>query len=786
MDLLKNLEQPLPPDQFLGKFLTLSGVLLRYHPRKVIGSLIATSASSLLPNLTTSGFLACITPTSGQLYLQVQGNLLSAENLANLSLPLQIHLLNLEKTDNLSPYVWELPEELATQLKARYLYCCYAVTPTQHYGWLLGGSNTKLSPPELKYFEALASVSSISLESSIRFEDMQYSSAETALLNQIAGEMAASLNAEELFQSYLNRLSEVLLMEQVNMYLSDGNNLVHLAYIWTAQSGRVRRRYSREISIEGNLLEYLFQHKAVIANPEIQDETLFPSEMQSRLIIPLLNRGEVYGLLTVAALEENQYQENKVPLLFIEKLTNIFTPALVNSRRYEEKQYLADIDERVGTYNHNYFERELPMQVEKARRLNYRLGLLIVDMDNLKEINTKYNYLIGSAALKRVAELITHCVRRTDIVARYGGDEFGVLLPGCSQQGLEIVSETIRRAINDSPLLLNAGATLPITVSVGAALFREDADNHTELFEKANNALLIAKQHRNEVRIGPEARLAQVNEEDIRRGEPERFPVPGLDQRTSNNLALGTPETVLSDDDFERFINWLGADKPRVSAQLMNEFHVQLRELRFSLDKSNERLNQLETGLRRGLLLCSLVVEQHEPYLKGITEKTLQLSKELARRVNCTPEEISALEDAIYLSNLGRLGISDALWLRSTNLSEAELEQIRKVPIESARLSEILGTLVNPKSVLTVRHCRERYDGAGYPAGLAGNEIPLLSRILGLASALVAMQQWRPHRPARTYQQLEDEVRIGAGRQFDPELAHLALKILKEQAVTTY
>jgi diguanylate cyclase (GGDEF)-like protein len=128
----------------------------------------------------------------------------------------------------------------------------------------------------------------------------------------------------------------------------------------------------------------------------------------------------------------------------------------------------------------------------------------------LKTINSQYNYLIGSTALKHIAEIITRNVRRTDIVSRYGGDEFAVLLPGTSYKGLELVSEKIRKAIYDTPIILANNDKLYVTVSLGAAYFPQDAANHRELFEVANIALLESKKVRNEARIGRAATLVEA------------------------------------------------------------------------------------------------------------------------------------------------------------------------------------------------------------------------------------------------------------------------------------
>ncbi len=777
----------------LGKFLTLAGVLLRSHTRIVLGKLVATSAADLLPTLEASGFLSMVDDGTSQLSLQVNGLLLSDERAEKLKNHFLARLEVLGKNfdfnsgyqgDEGRPFIWELPAELQKDLRSKTLYFAQARTPTQHYGWLVGGVSQSLDRDSLKYFEALASTSAISLENATRLEDMQENATETALLNQIAGEMASSLNPEELFQTFLGRLNDIFNFEWAGLFLLTGVNNYDLIYNWNSSPGRVRRRLTNEKPLSGSLLEEAIKDRVILVNPpEIgsEESDVFPPEIAARLVIPLLNRGHTYGALALGSLEANRFLSNNLPFLLLEKLSMVFTPAFINSRRYEEKQYLAEIDERVGTFNHNYFERELPLQVEKARRLNYKLGLLIVDMDNLKFINDTYNYQIGSASLKRIAEITQHCVRRTDLVARYGGDEFTVLLPGCSEEGLEIVSENIRRTINETGLTLSNGEKLKISVSVGAALLPNDAVEPNELFERANSALQVAKQGRNQVRIGTDAHPLMLDEEVLRRGEPERILSNVPETPAGGNTGpTSSLDSTLSLEDFERFINWLGTDKHGVSAQLMSELYQQLRESNQSNNELNERLSQMERGLRRSLLLSSVAIEQREAYLRGAAEKTSLLATELAERANCTLEDIWAIKSAALLANLGRLTVKEAIWNKRKPLSQWDWGAIRKVPVGGARLSEALGGILKPNAQAAIRFQRERYDGTGYPAGLAGDEIPFLARILGICTAVVAMGQPRPHREALTPEQINIEIEQGAGRQFDPQLARLMLEILEK------
>jgi diguanylate cyclase (GGDEF)-like protein len=412
------------------------------------------------------------------------------------------------------------PASLKSLTKAQLLCRTKIATPASQFGWLLAGMNRPFKEQEIQFFYSLSVIAAIALEKASQLQALQETVSEINQLNHFASEITETLNPEELIQYFLKTAAELLPFDRASIYILSTSNQINHAYSAVAPYWRVRRKFI-DISLKGKPLETFVKNRESVVNPT-PAEPIFPNQAASRLLLPLVTRDRVFGILAISSQHPGLFIREKLPLTYLEKLATILTPALINSRRYEEKQIMADVDNRVGIFNHDYFERELPLQVEKAQRLNYRLGLVIADMDDLKMINTRYNYLIGSAALRHIAQIMVRCVRRTDIVARYGGDEFTILLPGCSPEGLELVSETVRRAIQQNPMLVNENEKLSLSVSVGAALYPVDASSGRELFEKANAALQEAKQIQNHVRIGGDARHVRVNTGDLRRFDQRR------------------------------------------------------------------------------------------------------------------------------------------------------------------------------------------------------------------------------------------------------------------------
>lgn len=135
------------------------------------------------------------------------------------------------------------------------------------------------------------------------------------------------------------------------------------------------------------------------------------------------------------------------------------------NKKYRELAYRDDL---TGLYNNRYFQEAMDKELERTRRYEHALSLLFFDIDNFKEINDSFGHLAGDLVLRRVAEQIVQIMRGSDIVVRYGGDEFAVIMPETDKEGLGIFAERIRRGIEEMNIPVDQ-ADLQVTISVGGA-----------------------------------------------------------------------------------------------------------------------------------------------------------------------------------------------------------------------------------------------------------------------------------------------------------------------------
>jgi diguanylate cyclase (GGDEF)-like protein/PAS domain S-box-containing protein len=155
-------------------------------------------------------------------------------------------------------------------------------------------------------------------------------------------------------------------------------------------------------------------------------------------------------------------------------------------------QYLSRIDDLTGLLNRRVLIEKLEDEVRRIQRYKSNLSLIICDIDYFKEINDKYGHDIGDRILQMVSRLFTEAIRNTDIIGRYGGDEFLVILPETTIEGAKEIAERIRSSVEN--FKFKEGETsINTTVSLGIAEFNPEKENVGELIKRADNALYIAK-----------------------------------------------------------------------------------------------------------------------------------------------------------------------------------------------------------------------------------------------------------------------------------------------------
>jgi two-component system, cell cycle response regulator len=216
-----------------------------------------------------------------------------------------------------------------------------------------------------------------------------------------------------------------------------------------------------------------------------------PAALGTATAIPLASHGVCRGLVAVAAARAEAFAPEAVQLLRI--LCNQTAVALENAMLFQQAQLLATRDGLTGLYNHRFFYQRLEEEISRSVRHHTPLTLVILDSDGLKQTNDSLGHLAGDELLRTYAKLIPASVRMSDIVARYGGDEFAILLPHTTPEAARALCERVRQKIEEYHFEVN-GRVVQLGASFGVAGFDPLSEaTGIEVVRWADEALYRAK-----------------------------------------------------------------------------------------------------------------------------------------------------------------------------------------------------------------------------------------------------------------------------------------------------
>ncbi len=206
---------------------------------------------------------------------------------------------------------------------------------------------------------------------------------------------------------------------------------------------------------------------------------------------PLVVKGKVIGVMTLSRGPEKGFKGTDLRLL--SSLASQAATAIENARLYEETKRLAATDPLTGVWNRRHIRTRLDTEKARARRFGHDLSVLVMDIDNLKLLNDTYGHRAGDEVIRQVARVLLSSCREIDIVGRYGGDEFAVILPEAGAQGAAVAAERILASLDKHPFESPDRTKVPVSVSIGAASYPSDTHEVDRLFSLADAGMYKAK-----------------------------------------------------------------------------------------------------------------------------------------------------------------------------------------------------------------------------------------------------------------------------------------------------
>lgn len=250
--------------------------------------------------------------------------------------------------------------------------------------------------------------------------------------------------------------------------------------------------YLRKTASEGGIKQDVLSLKPDALGIETPDVGPF-------LLIPIRKKDVVAGYVAIFNSPDKSYGNTDV-----ENAAFVSTEAsltLENVELYGRARELTYIDDLTKLHNLRYLDIVLTNEIKRAKRFNSHLSLLFIDIDYFKNINDTYGHRVGSKALAELGQILREAVREIDVVVRYGGDEFTILLIETNSDGAAIIAERIRAAVENRLFLAEDGLSIRLTITIGVAAYPESATDKEELLTLADNAMYRGKRTTRDVVI---------------------------------------------------------------------------------------------------------------------------------------------------------------------------------------------------------------------------------------------------------------------------------------------
>ncbi|HVI07097.1 MAG TPA: diguanylate cyclase [Candidatus Binatia bacterium] len=323
-------------------------------------------------------------------------------------------------------------------------------------------------------------------------------------INAIAQQTTAVLDLEELLDRTCKLVQKAFRVSHVSLILREDQDLVLRAHYGDLtpripQGGRFGAADEPWATILAN--------SASIIEPDLSigSPAKFFSESASRLCIPLVSFGQTMGILALDSAEANTFREGEMQPL--ESVADICATAIQNAHYVERVKQLAYLDGLTGIFNRRFFELRIMEEIERARRYGTGMAVIMADIDHFKNLNDEFGHVLGDEVLRQVSSLFGQQLRKIDVVCRFGGEEFGILLTQTTGTHAVTVADKLRKIVAGFQF---PGVPRMVTISAGAAAFPEHGTTRDQLVKAADTALYTAKQNgRNQVCLASAA-LAQV------------------------------------------------------------------------------------------------------------------------------------------------------------------------------------------------------------------------------------------------------------------------------------
>jgi diguanylate cyclase (GGDEF)-like protein/putative nucleotidyltransferase with HDIG domain len=449
--------------------------------------------------------------------------------------------------------------------------------------------------------------------------------------------------------------------------------------------------------------------------------------------------------------------------LLLRTLADLIAGAWHNALTFQKAQEQAITDGLTGVKTHRFFMEALSAEWKRSTRAGRAFSLVLMDLDRFKFVNDFYGHLEGDLVLQRVGHILEQNCRRSDVVARYGGDEFVILMPETKIEYGRQLAAKLRTWVSSDPLLREKN----ITASFGIASYPLHGSSPQELIQVADASMYLSKhQGGNAVSTADhydpnetkrwkrdvlEAYLGVTLKRLFATG-PEAF------QEIYQRLAQFTQSLAASEAD--------GSENKKAPANSPGSL------------APAEGVQALPQVVIDTVTSLAFAIDAKDQYTQGHSQKVSAYAALVAEALGMSEAEVEEIRLGGVLHDIGKVGIPEVILNKSGPLNPEEWDTMKSHVHFGAKILEPLRAI--SRIAQMVKHHHEFFDGSGYPDALCGEQIPLGARIIAIADAYDTITSDRTYKKARSSAEALAELERCANAQFDGELIALFVKTLRQ------
>jgi diguanylate cyclase (GGDEF)-like protein len=355
----------------------------------------------------------------------------------------------------------------------------------------------------LPFLTSLAEKSAL-LSANLQVEtDLNKRLSELLLIRKASLHLTMNLSLDSVLESILESAMELVSAEDTHVFLYEHGVLSFASALF---KGHQQREPFMKPRPQGLTYKVAREGNKIVVNDMKANPLFDDSPWEGSIIgLPLKIGNTVLGVMNVALTKAYEFSENEIRTL--EFLADQASIAIQNAKLYEQAQqeisvrkkaekalkHLAHHDALTGLPNRRLFNERITLEISRSQRNNQKIGVMLFDLDHLKEVNDSFGHSLGDLLLQAVAQRLLGLLRKSDTVARMGGDEFLLILPEMKQsKDAVLTAERILSALS-TPFLLE-GNQINITTSIGIVFFPDDGTEVDDLIKKADIAMYKAKE----------------------------------------------------------------------------------------------------------------------------------------------------------------------------------------------------------------------------------------------------------------------------------------------------